>query len=37
MSTDLRAKLASIKRFDQLIAFLRDEMDGLSNPPILKR
>lgn len=27
MSTDHRAKLASIKRFDQLIAYLRDEMD----------
>ena len=27
MSTDRRAALANIKRFDQLIAFLRDEMD----------
>ncbi len=26
MPTDLRAKLATIKRFDQLIAYLRDEM-----------
>ena len=27
MTTDRRATLASIRRFDQLIAFLRDEMD----------
>jgi hypothetical protein len=27
MPTDHRAKLATIKRFDQLIAYLRDEMD----------
>ena len=27
MSIDHRAKLASIKRFDQLLAYLRDEMD----------
>jgi len=26
MSTDHRALLAKIKRFDQLIAYLRDEM-----------
>ncbi len=26
MSTDHRAALANIKRFDQLIAYLRDEM-----------
>ena len=27
MPTDHRAMLARIKRFDQLIAYLRDEMD----------
>ena len=27
MTTDFRTTLASIRRFDQLIAFLRDEMD----------
>ena len=26
MPTDHRAKLAEIKRFDQLVAYLRDEM-----------
>jgi hypothetical protein len=28
MTTDHRAALANIKRFDQLIAYLRDEMAG---------
>jgi hypothetical protein len=27
MSTDQRAALARIRRFDQLIAYLRDELD----------
>lgn len=32
MSTDQRARLASIRRFDQLVAYLRDELDWPLGP-----